>query len=78
MAALFSVTNALAQHVPATTRLKEGILPGGRNMISGRFATMYDNLGWIGFMLAFLVGGWVTWKIVAPILGIFEALLLHA
>ena len=49
-----------------------------RHMISGRFATMYDNLGWIGFMLAFIVGGWVTWKIVGPILGIFEALLLHA
>ena len=48
-----------------------------RHMISGRFAAMYDNLGWIGFILAFIVGGWVTMKIVSPILTIFLTLLLH-
>jgi Zn-dependent protease len=48
-----------------------------RHMISGRFAAMYDNLGWIGFILAFIVGGWVTMRIVSPILAIFLTLLLH-
>ncbi len=48
-----------------------------RHVISGKFATMYDNLGWIGFALAFLVGGFITWRIVSPILAIFMALLLH-
>jgi Zn-dependent protease len=48
-----------------------------RHMISGKFAAMYDNLGWIGFILAFIVGGWVTMKIVSPILAIFLTLLLH-
>lgn len=48
-----------------------------RHMISGRFAAMYDNLGWIGFILAFIVGGWVTMRIVTPILAIFLTLLLH-
>ena len=49
-----------------------------RHMISGKFATMYDNLGWMGFILAFIVGGWVTMRIVSPILAIFLTLLLHA
>jgi Zn-dependent protease len=48
-----------------------------RHMISGRFAAMYDRLGWMGFILAFIVGGWVTMKIVSPILAIFLTLLLH-
>jgi Zn-dependent protease len=48
-----------------------------RHVISGRFAAMYDNLGWIGFILAFIVGGWITMKIVSPILAIFLTLLLH-
>ncbi|MFL6429473.1 MAG: site-2 protease family protein [Acidobacteriaceae bacterium] len=48
-----------------------------RHVISGRFAAIYDNLGWIGFILAFIVGGWVTMRIVSPILTIFLTLLLH-
>jgi Zn-dependent protease len=47
-----------------------------RHMISGRAAAAYDNLGYIGFFLAFLVGGWVTMQIVRPILGLFLSLLL--
>jgi Zn-dependent protease len=48
-----------------------------RHMISGRAAAMYDSLGYIGFFLAFLVGGWLTLRIVSPILGIFVGILLH-
>jgi Zn-dependent protease len=48
-----------------------------RHVISGRFAAMYDRMGWIGWILAFIVGGWVTMRIVSPILAIFLALLLH-
>lgn len=48
-----------------------------RHLISGRVATMYDNLGWIGFILAFIVGGWITMQIVSPILAIFLGLLLQ-
>ena len=48
-----------------------------RHMISGRAAAIYDQMGYIGFFLAFLVGGWVTMRIVTPVLGLFVALLLH-
>jgi Zn-dependent protease len=48
-----------------------------RHMISGSFAAIYDRLGWIGWILAFIVGGWITMIIVSPILGIFQALLLR-
>ena len=49
-----------------------------RHVISGRFAAFYDRLGWIGWILAFIVGGWITMRIVTPILSIFLALLLHS
>lgn len=48
-----------------------------RHVISGRFAAIYDRLGWIGWILAFIVGGWITMIIVSPLLGIFQALLLR-
>jgi Zn-dependent protease len=47
-----------------------------RHMISGRAAATYDRLGYLGFFLAFLVGGWLTMQIVRPILGLFLSLLL--
>lgn len=49
-----------------------------RHVISGRLASIYDSLGWIGWILAFIVGGWITMKIVSPILAIFLGLLLHS
>jgi Zn-dependent protease len=48
-----------------------------RHMISGRFAAIYDSLGWIGWILAFMVGGWITMRIVTPILAIFLTLLMQ-
>jgi Zn-dependent protease len=48
-----------------------------RHMISGRFAAIYDNMGWIGWILAFIVGGWVTMIIVMPIIAVFQTLLMH-
>ena len=48
-----------------------------RHVISGRFAAIYDSLGWIGWILAFIVGGWITMRIVTPILAIFLTLLLQ-
>jgi Zn-dependent protease len=49
-----------------------------RHVISGRVASIYDSLGWIGWILAFIVGGWITMRIVSPILTIFLTLLLHS
>ncbi len=49
-----------------------------RHMISGRVASMYDNMGYFGFFLAVLIGGRITWFIVRPLLGLFVGLLLHA
>jgi Zn-dependent protease len=49
-----------------------------RHMISGRAAAMYDNLGYLGFFLAFLAGGWLTLRIVSPILAIFVGILLRS
>jgi Zn-dependent protease len=49
-----------------------------RHMISGRVAATYDRLGYLGFFLAFLVGGWLTLRIVSPILAIFLGILLHS
>jgi Zn-dependent protease len=48
-----------------------------RHMISGRFAAIYDSLGWIGWILAFIIGGWITMRIVTPVLAIFLTLLLR-
>ncbi len=49
-----------------------------RHLISGRAAETYDRLGYLGFFLAFLVGGWLTLQIVRPILSLFLVLLLRS
>ena len=49
-----------------------------RHMLSGKLASMYDTMGYFGFFLAILIGGRLTWFIVAPMLRFFEVLLLRS
>jgi Zn-dependent protease len=49
-----------------------------RHVIPRSWEATYDSLGMIGWLLAFFVGGWITMKIVAPVLALLIGILLQS
>jgi Zn-dependent protease len=47
-----------------------------RHFLSGPVLQAYDRIGWIGLMLLVYLGGGFLWKLIHPVMGFFDSILM--
>jgi Zn-dependent protease len=46
-----------------------------RHFLPGPILKIYDTVGWLGLMALVYLGGGLIWKVISPVLGVFENVL---
>jgi Zn-dependent protease len=49
-----------------------------RHFLPGPILKIYDTVGWLGLMALVYLGGGLIWKLISPVMGVFENVLLLA